>query len=98
MEGAKEYFLEITQELINDEFLSYQIEMFTDVKVSLKMSQHNFENNLSPSQRQMFSKCEVQEVNEYENNKDDPNYIKLVRERKQHKKLVKEYLFKKRNG
>ena len=97
MGASKEYFLQIQQDVINDEFLQSQIDMFTDVKVSLKMSQHDFENNLSPLQRSMFSKCEIQEVNEYENNKDDPQYIKLIKERKIAKKSVKDYLYNKRN-
>jgi hypothetical protein len=41
---------------------------------------------------------EARESNEYENNKNDPNYIKLEKLQRQAKKDLQIYLFNKRNN
>jgi len=53
-------------------------------------------NEISPTVRQGFSHIEVREASEWENNKDDENYLKLKKAEKKAKKELQEYLFAKR--
>ena len=52
---------------------------------------------LPPDIRERFTYCEVREVNEYENHKDDPIYMKLYQDKRRAAKKVQEYLFEKRH-
>lgn len=54
-------------------------------------------NSLSPDTRNLFTYCEVREVNEYETHKDDPVYQKLYGAKRKAAKAVQEYLFDKRH-
>ena len=54
-------------------------------------------NELSEAQRSMFTYVEVRESNEYENNQNDPNYIKLYKEQKKAKDNLQKYLYQKRH-
>lgn len=63
----------------------------------LRMREDDF-NQLSEEQRSIFTYVEVREENEYENNKTDPNYLKLYKEQKKAKKNLQDYLFNKRNN
>ena len=54
-------------------------------------------NELSKAQRSKFTYVEVRESNEYENNRNDPNYIKLYKKQKKAKDNLQKYLFYKRN-
>lgn len=54
-------------------------------------------NELSPEFRSRISHIEVREANEWESNKDDPNYLKLKKAEKKAKKDLQEYLFNKRH-
>jgi hypothetical protein len=53
-------------------------------------------NEIHPTIRNSFSHIEVREASEWENNKDDENYIKLKKAEKKAKKELQEYLFAKR--
>ena len=63
----------------------------------LRMREDDF-NQLSAMQRSIFTYVEVREVNEYENNKTDLNYLKLYKEQKKAKDNLQKYLFEKRNN
>jgi len=62
----------------------------------LRMRENDF-NELTEFQRSKFTYVEVREANEYESNKDDPNYLSLYKEQKKAKDNLQKYLFKKRN-
>ena len=62
----------------------------------LRMRESDF-NELSEAQRSKCTYVEVREANEYENNRNDPNYIKLYKEQKKAKDNLQKYLFDKRN-
>lgn len=62
----------------------------------LRMREEDF-NQLSEEQRSKFTYIEVREANEYENNKNDPNYLSLYKEQKKAKDNIQKYLFEKRN-
>ncbi len=62
----------------------------------LRMRESDF-NELSEVQRSKFTYVEVRESNEYENNRNDPNYIKLYKEQKKAKDNLQKYLFDKRH-
>ena len=65
-------------------------------EIFLRMRESDF-NELSEMQRSKFTYVEVSEANEYENNRNDPNYIKLYKEQKKAKDNLQQYLFYKRN-
>ena len=65
-------------------------------EIFLRMRESDF-NELSEAQRSKFTYVEVREANEYENNRNDPNYIKLYKEQKKAKDNLQKYLFDKRN-
>lgn len=65
-------------------------------EIFLRMRESDF-NELSESQRSKFTYVEVRESNEYEKNRNDPNYIKLYKEQKKAKDNLQKYLFDKRN-
>lgn len=67
-------------------------------EIFLRMRLENYENDLSPAQRSLFTYEEVRESNEWENNKDDQRYLALKKNESQAKKAVQEYLFKKRHN
>ena len=62
----------------------------------LRMREDDF-NTLTQGQREIFTYVEVREANEYENNKNDPNYLSLHKAKQKATKEVQEYLFKKRH-
>jgi hypothetical protein len=62
----------------------------------LRMREEDF-NILTPAQREIFTYVEVREANEYENNKNDPNYLSLHKAKRKATKEVQEYLFNKRH-
>jgi len=62
----------------------------------LRMREDDF-NALSNETRELFTYVEVREVDEYLNNKDDINYLKLYKEQKKAKKNLQQYLFNKRH-
>jgi hypothetical protein len=62
----------------------------------LRMREEDFK-YLTPAQRNIFTYVEVREANEYENNKNDPNYITLHKAKRKATKDVQEYLFNKRH-
>ena len=70
--------------------------MSANKEMFLRMRESDF-NELSESQRRKFTYVEVRESNEYENNRNDPNYIKLYKEQKKAKDNLQKYLFDKRN-
>jgi hypothetical protein len=53
-------------------------------------------NELTPDFRKEITHVEVREASEWENNKDDENYLKLKKAEKKAKKDLQEYLFAKR--
>jgi len=53
--------------------------------------------SLTTEQRSLFTYAECRESDEWENNKDDENYLRLKSKEKQAKKAVQEYLFNKRH-
>lgn len=65
-------------------------------EVFLRMREDDF-NALSNETRELFTYVEVREVDEYLNNKDDINYLKLYKEQKKAKKNLQQYLFNKRH-
>lgn len=54
-------------------------------------------NELSPEFRGRISHIEVREANEWEENRNDENYLKLKKAEKKAKKDLQEYLFNKRH-
>ncbi len=65
-------------------------------EIFLRMRESDF-NELSEEQRSKFTYVEVRESNEYENNRNDPNYIKLYKEQKKAKDNLQKYLYQKRH-
>jgi hypothetical protein len=63
----------------------------------LIMREHQF-NAMEPRDRMNLIYVEARESNEYENNKNDANYIKLEKLQRQAKKDLQIYLFNKRNN
>ena len=55
--------------------------MSASKEMFLRMRESDF-NERSEAQRSKFTYVEVRESNEYENNRNDPNYIKLYKEQK----------------
>jgi len=55
-------------------------------------------NEMNPSERESLIYIEVREGDEYQNNKEDPNYLTLKKAEKKAKKDLQTYLFNKRNG
>ena len=70
--------------------------MSANKEMFLRMRESDF-NELSEAQRSKFTYVEVREYNEYENNQNDPNYIKLYKEQQKAKYNIQKYLFDKRN-
>ena len=70
--------------------------MSASKEMFLRMRESDF-NELSEEQRSKFTYVEVREANEYENNRNDPNYIKLYKEQKKAKDNLQKYLHKKRH-
>ena len=70
--------------------------MSASKEMFLRMRESDFK-ELSEAQRSKFTYFEVRESNEYENNRNDPNYIKLYKEQKKAKDNLQKYLFYKRN-
>ena len=63
----------------------------------LRMREQDF-NELDNHTRSLFTYVEVRESNEYEENRNDENYIKLYKEQKKSKDNLQKYLFDKRHG
>jgi len=63
----------------------------------LRMREQDF-NELDNSVRELFTYVEVREANEYQENKDDENYLKLYKEQKKSKDNLQKYLFEKRHN
>ena len=63
----------------------------------LRMREQDF-NELDNHTRSLFTYVEVRESNEYEENRNDENYIKLYKEQKKAKDNLQKYLFEKRHG
>mgnify|MGYP003464164818 FL=1 len=63
----------------------------------LRMREQDF-NELDNHTRSLFTYVEVRESNEYEENRNDENYLKLYKEQKKSKKNKQKYLFDKRHG
>lgn len=70
--------------------------MGTSKEIFARMRESDF-NALTEEERSKFTYVEVREANEYENNKSDPNYIKLYKAQKKAKDNLQKYLFEKRN-
>ena len=70
--------------------------MSASKEIFLRMRESDFK-ELSEAQMSKFTYVEVRESNEYENNRNDPNYIKLYKEQKKAKDNLQKYLFEKRN-
>lgn len=70
--------------------------MSASKEIFLRMRESDFK-ELSEAQRSKFTYFDVREFNEYENNRNDPNYIKLYKEQKKAKDNLQKYLFDKRN-
>jgi hypothetical protein len=62
----------------------------------LRMRETDFD-NLSSETRSLFTYVEVHEANEYEENKEDENYLKLYKEQKKAKDNLQKYLYEKRH-
>jgi len=62
----------------------------------LIMREEDF-NAFTPETRELFLHVEKRESNEYENNKDDQNYLKLKKAESKAKKDLQTYLFNKRH-
>ena len=71
--------------------------MSASKEMFLRMREEDF-NNLDNNTRSLFTYVEVRESNEYENNKTDPNYLKLYKEQKKAKDNLQKYLFEKRHS
>ena len=63
----------------------------------LRMREQDF-NELDNHTRSLFTYVEVRESNEYEENRNDENYIKLYKEQKKAKDNLQKYLFEKRHN
>ena len=63
----------------------------------LRMREQDF-NELDNHTRSLFTYVEVRESNEYEENRNDENYIKLYKEQKKDKDNLQKYLFEKRHN
>ena len=63
----------------------------------LRMREQDF-NELDNNTRSLFTYVEVRESNEYEENRNDENYLKLYKEQKKAKDNLQKYLFDKRHG
>ncbi len=63
----------------------------------LRMREQDF-NELDNHTRTLFTYVEVRESNEYEENRNDENYIKLYKEQKKSKDNLQKYLFDKRHN
>jgi len=63
----------------------------------LRMREQDF-NELDNNTRSLFTYVEVRESNEYEENRNDENYIKLYKEQKKAKDNLQKYLFEKRHS
>ena len=63
----------------------------------LRMREQDF-NELDNHTRSLFTYVEVRESNEYEENRNDENYLKLYKEQKKSKDNLQKYLFEKRHG
>lgn len=63
----------------------------------LRMREQDF-NELDNNTRSLFTYVEVRESNEYEENRNDENYLKLYKEQKKAKDNLQKYLFEKRNN
>ncbi len=63
----------------------------------LRMREQDF-NELDNHTRSLFTYVEVRESNEYEENRNDENYIKLYKEQKKSKDNLQKYLFDKRHS
>ena len=66
-------------------------------EIFARMREDDF-NNLDNETRGIFTYVEVREFNEYEENKNDPNYLKLYKEQKKAKNNLQDYLFEKRHN
>lgn len=62
----------------------------------IRMREEEF-NTLPRDVRERFTYCEVREVDEYQNNKDDDRYMLLYNRKRKAAKAVQEYLFEKRH-
>ena len=63
----------------------------------LRMREQDF-NELDNHTRSLFTYVEVRESNEYEENRNDENYLKLYKEQKKSKDNLQKYLFDKRHS
>ena len=63
----------------------------------LRMREQDF-NELDNHTRSLFTYVEVRESNEYEENRNDENYLKLYKEQKKAKDNLQKYLFEKRHN
>ena len=63
----------------------------------LRMREQDF-NELDNNTRSLFTYVEVRESNEYEENRNDENYLKLYKEQKKAKDNLQKYLFEKRHN
>lgn len=63
----------------------------------LRMREQDF-NELDNHTRSLFTYVEVREANEYEENRNDENYLKLYKEQKKSKDNLQKYLFDKRHN
>lgn len=63
----------------------------------LRMREQDF-NELDNHTRSLFTYVEVRESNEYEENRNDENYLKLYKEQKKAKDNLQKYLFEKRHS
>lgn len=70
--------------------------MESSKEMFLRMREQDF-NSLDPHTRNLFTYCEVREVDEYERNKDDERYMMLYKAKRKAAKAVQEYLFEKRH-
>ena len=55
-------------------------------------------NEMQQHERESLIYVEFREANEYQNNKDDANYVKLKKSEKKAKDDLQKYLFNKRNN
>ena len=63
----------------------------------LRMREQDF-NELDNHTRSLFTYVEVRESNEYEENRNDENYLMLYKEQKKAKDNLQKYLFEKRHS
>jgi uncharacterized protein YqeY len=71
--------------------------MSASKEMFLRMREQDF-NELNDNVRELFTYVEVREANEYQENKDDENYLKLYKEQKKSKDNLQKYLFEKRHS